>query len=74
MTLNPFFAICDDTLNILLNYLSTNITYKLKSLNKQLNDFIDNQLILENYYCDKLNVNIIGKHKFNLKKIVNWVC
>ncbi len=70
MTLNPFFAISDDTLNIVLNYLPTDVIYKLKSLNKQLNNFIDNQLILENYYCNILNINIIGKHKINLKKII----
>ncbi len=70
MIYNHYFAICDDTLNCIFSYLPTRDIYKLKSLNKQFNDFIDNRFILTNYYCDKLNKNIIEKHKNNLNKII----
>ncbi len=69
-----YFAICDDTLNCILNYLPIYDIYKLKSLNKQFNDFIDNRFILTNYYCNKLNKNIIEKHKNNLNKIICVYC
>ena len=65
---------CNDTLNYIFNYLPTDNIYKLKSLNKQFNDFIDNQFILTNYYCDKLNKNIIEKHKNDLNKIMCVSC
>ena len=65
-----YFAICDDTLKCILNYLPTDNIYKLKSLSKQFNDFIDNQFVLTNYYCVKLNKNLIEKYKNNLIKII----
>ena len=63
----------DDTLNVALNYLPIDIIYKLKLLNKQFNNFIDNEFVLINYYYHKINKNIIKKHYINLRKIIIYI-
>lgn len=62
-------CIGNDVLNNIFNYLSIENTYNLKLLNNRINNFIENECVLINYYGGKINKSIITKHCTNLKMI-----
>lgn len=62
--------ICNDVLNVILNFLPLTDIYSMKLLNKYYGEFIDTNFMLENYVHPKANKNIIQKHQNYLKKII----
>lgn len=60
----------NDIFQIVFNNLFVHDIYKLKLLNHDFNNFIENEFTLTNYYGEKLNKNIIVKHSPNLIRIV----
>lgn len=74
MTLNnqqrKSIYLCDDILNIILNFLLLVDIYLVKLLNKYYREFIDVRFILENYCHFEINKNIIQKYGAYLKKII----
>ncbi len=60
----------NDIFQVVFNNLFIHDIYKLKLLNHDFNNFIENEFTLINYYGKKLNKNIIVKHSPNLIRIV----
>ena len=62
--------LCDDILNVVLNFLPLINIYSTKLLNKYYKEFINTKFMLENYIHSKVNIMIIKKHNKFLKKII----
>ena len=64
------FYLCNDTLNIMVNFLPLIDICSIKLLNKYYEKFIDTNFMLENYCHSSANQKIIQKHRNYLKKII----